>query len=123
MWLLFLHDIRDPKAGSVKALFRSETREELQALVARETVAPYKEAIEHVWGKDQVPTHIKSFRKGGPLEWYDPPTLEHDRGHYKHMQPVDDVVKQQVDAAAKGIEAQIREYYKNLVTDIPEVPK
>ena len=123
MWILFLNDIRDPKPESVKAVFRAENKDELQALVAREAVAPYEEAIEHMWGKGKVPTHSKSFRKGGPLEWYNPPLAAHDRGHFKHMQPVDDVVKKQVEVASKQIEEQIRAYYTNLVTSLPECPK
>lgn len=117
MWLLFLHDMRSDKPGEVKAVCRAESKVDLVNLICRETVAPYADF------KDEYPgggpgTWHKSFRKGGPLEWCDPPDPAYERGHYKHMQPVDDVVKQQVAAAAKQIEEQIRTHYKNLVTDI-----
>lgn len=62
MWILQLNDMRSPKIEINTIIFKAETKEELEDLLVHELVEPYQE---DKWGK--------TYRKGGPLEWYNPP--------------------------------------------------
>lgn len=62
MWILQLNDMRSPKIEILTTVCRAETREELEALIARERVEFYRDGP---WGKQ--------FRRGGILEWFNPP--------------------------------------------------
>lgn len=63
MWILSLSSMTWPKyENSLQQVAWAETREELEALVERERVEPYKD--------DEF---SKNFRKGGPLEMFNPP--------------------------------------------------
>jgi hypothetical protein len=66
MWILRLNDMRDDHFESLRPAFRAETREALVALVERETVPGGYTTHDGRWGK--------TFRAGGPLEWYNPPS-------------------------------------------------
>jgi hypothetical protein len=61
MWILRLNPMTS-NAETVVPLVRAETREQLEAFMASETVTPYQDSQ---WGK--------TFRQGGPLEWFNPP--------------------------------------------------
>jgi len=71
MFVLVLNDMRMPQIEMVEPVARAETKEALVAFVGREAVEPYQEPGENTYGKV---TWTKNFRKGGPLEWYNPPT-------------------------------------------------
>jgi len=66
MFVLQLNPMRS-NAENVIPVARAEKREDLLALLQREAVPYYKdeEPGGYVWGK--------SFRKGGPLEWFNDP--------------------------------------------------
>ena len=63
MWILRLNDMRTPKIEIMQTVVRAETKEEIQSFLESETVESYKDDN---WRK--------SFRKNGPLEWFNPPT-------------------------------------------------
>lgn len=121
MFILFLNDVRSPKVGDMTAVCRSETKQALKDLIARETAAPYRDRVAPPGTPSYV--YVKSFRKGGPLEWYNPPSdnPDYERGHFKHMQPLEEVIRTQVEAVAKSIAAQLTEQYEALVTSKPDV--
>lgn len=62
IWVLMLNDMRSAKFESLSPAARAPTREELEALVAEETVELYQDGR---WRK--------TFRRGGPLEWFNRP--------------------------------------------------
>jgi len=63
MWILLLNDMRaTTNIENLEPVCKAETREELESFLQRETVPGY---FDGQWGKN--------FKKGGPLEWYNPP--------------------------------------------------
>lgn len=62
MWILQLNDMRAPKIEIINPVARAETKEELETLIKSESVDRYQDGN---WGK--------TFKKGGPLEWYNHP--------------------------------------------------
>lgn len=62
MWILRLNDMRSSQIEILTPVARADSPAALEALLARETVEPYKDGR---WGK--------VFRKGGPLEWCNKP--------------------------------------------------
>lgn len=72
IFVLYLNHMYFMKYEQVEAVAWSERREDLEELLERERVPAYKE-----WD-DQVPKKqwTKNFRKGGPLEMYNPPMHE-----------------------------------------------
>lgn len=69
MWILLLNDMRSAHFEHLEPVACAETREALEAFVARERVPGYQDGR---WAK--------SFRQGGPLEWYNQPRLEDSPG-------------------------------------------
>lgn len=67
MWILQLNDMRSGKIEYCETVVRAETKEELEAFVEREKVESYK--TNGRWAK--------SFREGGLLEWFNPPSNSH----------------------------------------------
>jgi hypothetical protein len=63
MWILLLNDMRMPHVETLVPVAKAETKEVLEAYLAREKVEPYQDGQ---WGK--------TYRQGGPLEWYNPPS-------------------------------------------------
>jgi hypothetical protein len=61
-WVLFLNDMRFPKYEMLTPVARADTKEDLVAYLDRERVEKY---VDGRWGK--------TFRRGGPLEWYNHP--------------------------------------------------
>lgn len=61
-WLLRLNDMRASQIEILTTVAVASTREALQAFMAAEAITPWSDGQ---WGK--------SFRAGGPLEWYNPP--------------------------------------------------
>ena len=64
MWVLQLNDMRSSKIEILNSVARAKTKEELEAFIERESVETYRDER---WGK--------TFKKDGPLEWYNRPSL------------------------------------------------
>ena len=62
MFILQLNDMRALNVENLRPVARAETKEELQRLLDNEKVESYSDGR---WGK--------SYRHGGPLEWYNTP--------------------------------------------------
>lgn len=75
-WILNLNDMRFAHFEELKFVCWANTIEELKDFVNRETVEPYRE---DKWGK--------SFRKFGPLEWYNHPSEYSSNEHYLQVPP------------------------------------
>lgn len=63
MYVLVLNDMRMAQVEMSRPVVRSESREALEAFLLREQVEPYRDGQ---WGK--------TYRQGGPLEWFNPPS-------------------------------------------------
>ncbi len=72
MWVLYLNPMRD-RTEARHPICRAETREALEAFLARETVEPYTDEEPDLYFPSGVKRWSKVFRKGGPIEWYNPP--------------------------------------------------
>jgi hypothetical protein len=84
MFILYLNPMRS-NAENMVAVAKARTREELEAFVARERVESYSDVENeaHPEGTEsngyyRPGTWNKCFRKGGPLEWYNPPEVVWD---------------------------------------------
>ena len=97
MFVLKLNDMRSPQIEMLKNVARAETEEELLEFVKREKVEVY---ADDSWGKH--------YRKGGPLEWYNP--LE----PFGHIMDIGTKADWMQNAANE---------FDGVVTSIPEVPK
>lgn len=75
-WVVLLNDMRSANFENVQPVACAETREELEAFVEGQRVKVYQDdgggpgkcghyGTSAYWGK--------SFCKGGPLEWFNPP--------------------------------------------------
>lgn len=89
MWMLLLNDMRWPKREQLGPVCRAETREDLERFLGRETVEPWTDvgpvesahrsaALALARGYEPRDPRdgrcwAKVFRRGGPLEWYNPP--------------------------------------------------
>lgn len=62
-WILMLNDMRSPKIEYSELAIVAGSREEIEAILTSETVEPYRD---DGW--------FKTFRKGGPLEWFNRPS-------------------------------------------------
>lgn len=62
VWILVLNDMRSSRFEQLTPAARASTREQLVDLMDEERVPSYKDGS---WGK--------SFREGGPLEWFNQP--------------------------------------------------
>jgi len=62
MYILKLNDMRSSQVETLTTVARADTKEELEALMDREKVESYRD--DNWW---------KTYRKGGPLEWFNPP--------------------------------------------------
>lgn len=64
MWVLYLNDMRSSHIETLTPAVRAESRQQLLDLLERERVESYR-SDDGRWAK--------SFRQGGPLEWFNPP--------------------------------------------------
>jgi hypothetical protein len=71
LFVLMLNDMRSMHYEDTGPVARAETAEELQALIDKEKVEPYRGKGPNHHQADK--TYTKNFREGGPLEWYNPP--------------------------------------------------
>jgi hypothetical protein len=88
-FFLFLNDMRSSHVEELTRVCRADSVEELQALIDRERVELYTDTGSHAIvnytdsvarnaGRavlEPIPAYRwgKGFRKGGPLEWFNPP--------------------------------------------------
>jgi len=70
-WVLRLNDMRSSNYETLTPVCYADTQEELQELVEAEKVDHYSD--EH-W--------VKGFKRGGPLEWFNPPSDSFQSEHY-----------------------------------------
>lgn len=68
MWVLQLNDMRSPQVEIMTPICRSETKEALLNFLKQEGVEAYID--DDRWHKQ--------YRKGGPLEWFNPPTFDNE---------------------------------------------
>jgi len=84
VWILFLNDMRMAHSEDTRPVARADSPEELTALMAKEKVEPYSEPTSlpstsleiesSPWSYRVNPQQwVKCFKKGGPLEWFNPP--------------------------------------------------
>src|SRR3990167_5836528 len=74
MWELRLNDMRTPQVELLRQVIRANTRDELEAFLAREKVALY---FDRHWRK--------YYRAGGPLEWFNRPYEREEDRHYVNL--------------------------------------
>ena len=85
VWVLCLNDMRSNHIEDLRYVARADSRAALVAFIDAETVEPYEDpsglpAVSPNYdphgGDVQVnpPIFYKSFRRGGPLEWYNRPS-------------------------------------------------
>lgn len=65
IWFLLLNDMRSGHIEDLQPVAFASTRETLEELIRRETVPAYQTEDWKVW--------FKTFRQGGPLEWFNRP--------------------------------------------------
>lgn len=73
MWVMLLNDMRSPNIERLTPVCRAETKEMLMDFLTRESVPGYRDGQ---WGK--------SFRQGGPLEWFNPPYKNDENMHFQN---------------------------------------
>jgi hypothetical protein len=86
IYVLLLNDMRSANIENLTPVAWADSGEALGALVDREQVEPYREPGENRYGPI---TWGKSFRKNGPLEWYNLPSVH---GGYGGIQAFPDLV-------------------------------
>lgn len=69
MWILRMNDMRSAKIELYEVVARCEDNDKLEQWLILERVEPYEDGN---WRK--------TFRKGGPLEWYNDPILSLGHG-------------------------------------------
>jgi hypothetical protein len=72
MWILMLNDMRSAHFEDTQPVAKSEVLEDLKELVQKYKVEPYQEPKFNIFG-EEVGEWSKSFAKGSPLEWFNPP--------------------------------------------------
>jgi hypothetical protein len=103
MFVLLLNDMRSGRIEDLTPVARAETKEELLALLEREKVEEYTDEGDHVNSEDHsfgisrsVSTgyrYGKTYRKGGPLEWYNPPWEVRTDQHFRNVGTREDWMK------------------------------
>lgn len=88
MFILSLNDMRSGKIEHLTTVCQADTEKELLDLIEREKVHQYWEEFDPGRGTDPnafdyIPPKkwSKCFRKGGPLEWFNPPYVNRMRDH------------------------------------------
>ena len=77
IWLLALNDMRSSNMENLTFVCWSSSMDDLRKFLEYEQVTSYWDGS---WGK--------SFRKFGPLEWYNPPWNLEEGGHFILVPPV-----------------------------------
>jgi hypothetical protein len=98
IWVLFLNDMRSAHIEDLRPVARADTQEALVAFVEREKATePYQEPTglpptspetepgsAFAFRSNSQRWH-KSFRVGGPLEWYNPPNMFDAGDHFQQV--------------------------------------
>jgi hypothetical protein len=92
MWILVLNDMRSPKIEMMTEVARGSTQESLLRLLESERVESYSDGP---WGK--------SFRKGGPLEWCNPPFAHELEHHFIDISAWAERAHREIDATVEGL--------------------
>lgn len=100
MFVLVLNDMRFAQVEQTIGVVRAESSEEILKFLERERVESYRE--ERWW---------KSFRKGGPLEWFNPPYDHELPRMILNVGTLEDWMHKAADR------------YRDEVLGLPEVPK
>lgn len=121
MWVLMLNDMRNSKIEILTTVIRSETKEALKEFVNSQKVDSYIDAAEHITHhttgflagttdhKGSYSYH-KSFKKGGILEWYNPPYDCDEHKHYVNVGTEQDWIEE------------AKKNYATCVLSIPAIP-
>jgi hypothetical protein len=120
MWVLLLNDMRSSKSENLQPVVRAETKEALKAFVESQKVEPYvtdgTRVLHHTTDSMAGTTEVtdgykwgKSFKFGGPLEWFNKPNEFNDNNY------VD------VGTEDSWVEA-ARNDYRNQIVVIPTIP-
>jgi len=89
MFILYLNNMRDCKIEMLQPVAWAETKEQLKQFLEAQKVEPYSdremaETYGQTWGK--------TFRKDGPLEWYNPP-YDDDPVHFRKIPTLEEVAE------------------------------
>lgn len=87
LWVLCLNDMRSAHFERLQPVTWSPDVGALKALLERERVEPYLDDRVNDYGESLI--WGKSFRRGGPLEWCNPP----GRDERPHFVPITDVIE------------------------------
>lgn len=98
MFVLVLNDMRYAHVEQTRAVVRADSPEEIFAFLERERVEPYRD--EDRWWKN--------FRRGGLLEWFNPPS---NPRAIQNVGTLEDWMHKAADR------------YREEVLGLPEVPK
>jgi len=125
MYMLALNDMRGAHVEQVQPIFRADTKEALKVFVGSQLVPPYEDvqARERMDEDGVMQVHdtyswSKIFRKGGPLEWCNPPDPTDDNENYILVREEDEFVR----AVMVDYEKQVRENFQRSVLSVPLVP-
>lgn len=81
-WVLQLNRVTMAHVEDLIPACRANSKEELKAFLEREKVEPYRDGQ---WGKN--------FRKGGPLEWFNPPWPHDEDRHFVEVNVAERVLE------------------------------
>jgi len=100
MYVLQLNNMRDSNIEILQPVARANTEEELQAFLDREKVDVYFEQNSGIKWR-------KSFRKGGPLEWFNPPFESDIAYHFVCVGTRDEWISEAIENASCRYDEQI----------------
>jgi hypothetical protein len=127
MWILCLNDIRHGRFEDLTPVVRADTKKALELFVDSERCEPYTDCGDRTIIHDTdsiaqdagraVPEQIegyrwsKVFKKGGPLEWYNPPNDSFPC--FRHIGTLDENIGAAI--------ARVHEWWNREIMVIPEV--
>lgn len=88
MWILRLNHMRSARAENLRGVACAHTKQQLVDFVEEQTVEPYQDKDKYIryW--------VKTFRKGGPLEWYNSPVASLENHHFYDIGTREDATRQ-----------------------------
>lgn len=116
MWILDLNPMRG-RFEELHTVARADSREALDQYIERERVPDYEEHED--LGYMAVPSGkrwVKRFRKGGPLEWYNPP----DRADFVHFRDIGSRTRF-IDTAIERAGERAGKAWDQLIEEIPRI--
>jgi len=91
MWLLRLNNMQNHTEDATIVAW-AETKEALEAFIARERVEPYDDGGENTFSGSTCAWR-KSFRKGGPLQWFNPLETSYGAPAFSNVGTLEDHLK------------------------------